>query len=253
MKALFVAVQDPITRRWSPVGRLSLANGMYEFAYTKGVKEISGFSSFDRMGDLSRKYYSKDLFPIFNNRILPKSRPEHQEYLGWLGLTEDSHNALLELQRTAGSRATDNIELIPYPEPNSAGEFEIYFFARGLSHMPESAQKMASALKVGDPLYLMKDVQNSIDETALLMRTREPISAIGYVPKYYSHDLCEILRLSGPKSADVTVERVNFPAPLQYRVLCKVIAKWPTNFVPCNLAAFAEYVEQKKEDLVEHL
>src|SRR5690242_9947223 len=116
MKALFLAQQDPETRHWSPVGRLTLDDSGYKFVYTKGVKDITHFAPFGRMSDLDRPYVSKALFPIFTNRLLPKSRPEYSEYLTWLGLTEQSHTVLVELERTSGVRATDNFELIPMPQ-----------------------------------------------------------------------------------------------------------------------------------------
>jgi hypothetical protein len=240
-KALFVALQDPATRRWSPVGRLSRNEDVYEFLYTNGAKEIAGFVPFDRMSDLSKAYYSKDLFPIFSNRVLPKTRPEHREYLAWLGLNEQSNDEFLELQRTAGARATDNIELIPYPEPNQEGKFEAYFFARGLSHMPAWSQVRAHELTAGDRLFLMGDLQNEFDQAALLMRTGDPISVVGYVPKYYSTDLREILSSRGASAVAVTVERVNKDAPMQYRVLCKALADWPSEYTPCAAESFAPY------------
>jgi hypothetical protein len=243
MNALFLALQDSETRRWAPVGRLTKDAKGYQFVYTKGVNELSNFSPFSRMTDLSRAYVAPDLFPIFNNRLLPKSRPEYRDYLSWLGLTEESHTALEELERTAGVRATDNFELIPMPAPSAAGRYEAYVFVRGVSHLPTASQERANSLSVGDQLFAMADLQNPHDGTALLLRTGDPISVIGYVPKFYSHDLSEIITKSSPSEVKITVERVNPQAPAQYRVLCKISAAWPEGFVPCSIGAFEPYVE----------
>ena len=81
MKALFIAWQDSKTRSWSPVGRLTRESGLYHFVYTRGAEKVSNFRPFGRMQDLHKVYQSKELFPIFANRILAKSRPEYQDYL----------------------------------------------------------------------------------------------------------------------------------------------------------------------------
>lgn len=135
MKALFIAWQDKTTRRWAPVGRLSREDGVYRFVYTRGAEETPHFRPFGRMLDLHKSYKSEELFPIFANRILAKNRPEYRDYLQWLGLAEAQYDALEELSRTGGLRATDSLELFPCPEPTEGKTFEVYFFCRGLRHL----------------------------------------------------------------------------------------------------------------------
>lgn len=81
MKALYVTWQDPDTRQWYPVGRLIHKDGSYEFTYTRGAKVSKKFVPFGRMLDLDVAYLSNELFPLFANRMLPKSRPEYSDYL----------------------------------------------------------------------------------------------------------------------------------------------------------------------------
>lgn len=239
MKALFIAWQDTKTRRWAPVGRLTREGSLYLFVYTRGAEEMPNFRPFGPMQDLHKAYRSEELFPIFANRILAKNRPEYQDYLKWLGLSEARYDALDELARTGGLRATDALELFPCPEPTDGKNYEVYFFSRGLRHMHAENQKRARQLKSGERLYLMQDLQNFHDSMALLMRTGDPITLVGYAPRYYSAEFTQLIKAAGhPDQVKVTVEQVNADAPIQYRVLCKLSSPWPANFSPCAKREF---------------
>ncbi|WP_295392108.1 HIRAN domain-containing protein [uncultured Thiodictyon sp.] len=234
MKALFVAVQDHDSRCWAPVARLTRENGSYRFVYTEGARDLPGFTPFGRMTNLESQYISNELFPLFANRVLPKSRPEYRDYLNWLGLSAADHDALDELARTGGLRATDTIELIPYPEATADRCYVVYFFGRGLRHLAAENQARIGSLDVGERLHLLHDLQNPIDCMALMLRTGDPVSIVGYVPRYYAADWTRLIQLAGAEAVMVTVERVNQDAPMQYRLLCKLSAPWPAAFSPCK-------------------
>ncbi len=238
MKALFVAYQDTVSRTWTPVARLTHDGQFYHFVYTRGAKNLPNFVPFGRMNELDAEYVSEQIFPLFANRLLPKSRPEYQDYLNWLGLDSVGHDALEELGRTGGLRATDSLELIPYPEPTSANRYEVYFFCRDLRHMTADSQARSLALVKGEQLYLTKDIQNVSDGMALILRTGEPVTLIGYVPRYYSAEFSRLIDLVGAGAPKVTVEKVNADAPIQYRVLCKFSAPWPAQFQPCESGSY---------------
>lgn len=245
MRALFVAYQDVDTRSWTPVGQLTRDAGYYRFVYTKGA-ERPEFRTFGRMDDIKARYVSEKIFPLFSNRLLPKSRPEYAEYLRWMGLTVAEHNELEELARTGGQRATDSLELIPYPEPTLDNRYEVFFFCRGLRHLPEYAQKRTLQLQAGERLYLLKDVQNNYDRFALMLRTDDPVITIGHVPKYYTEDFSKLMDLLGDtNNVQVTVERVNPEAPTRYRLLCKLSAPWPEDFLPCSSEEFTSLYAEK--------
>ena len=238
MKALFVAWQDSERREWTPVGRLTLEDGSYRFVYTQGAKKLKEFKPVGVMQDLYKMYKSDELFPIFANRVLAKNRPEYNDYLQWLGLAESSYSALEELARTGGLRATDSLELFPCPRPTSDNYYEVYFFCRGIRHLHPENEMRACELRPGEDLYLMQDLQNSYDVTALLMRTNDPITLAGYAPRYYSADFTKLIAVLGPNKVRVTVEKVNLKAPIQYRVLCKLSSPWPKDFSPCSTDEF---------------
>jgi hypothetical protein len=234
MNTIFVTWQDPKSRCWAPVGRLSKENHEFNYVYTQGALEAPNFRPFGRMQDLYAVYKSKELFPLFANRVLPKSRPEYKEYMYWLGLNEYNYNEMEELSRTSGLRATDSIELFPCPTETEDENYEVYFFSRGLRHMYKENQERAKTLKAGEQLFLMQDLQNEYDEMALLLRTGDPVSLVGYVPRYFSTEFTKLLNTNGQENVKVAVDRVNPDAPLQYRVLCKFKTHWPPNFSPCS-------------------
>lgn len=238
MKALFLAVQEPSTRQWAPVARVVRDSGVYKLSYTLGALDLPEFRGFGRMHDLKREYVSEELFPLLQNRVLPKSRPEHKHYLEWLGLSLNEHDALDELARTGGLRATDSIELIPCPEPNEENYYQAHFFARGNRYLPAEAQARLNGLQPGDRLFIMKDVQNAHDHNALALRTNDPISIVGYAPRYYAEDFARLADLGNVSDVIVTVDRVNPSAPIPYRLLCKIEAPWPSFFSACASEKF---------------
>lgn len=233
MKALFVAWQEPESRRWLPVGRLTFENGQYKFVYTRGAKEAKDFMPFGRMVDLESAYVSDVLFPLFSNRVLPKSRPEYGDYLRWLGLSGSEDQ--LEVLARSGTRATDTLEMIPCPEPTVDKNYEVYFFSHGVRHLKAEDQTNISKLRQGDRLYLMRDQQNEHDPMALLMRTGDPIFCVGYCPRFYSGDFSRLLTSVGAENVHVSVEQINPDAPAQLRLLCKLVAPWPAEFSACAM------------------
>jgi hypothetical protein len=239
MKSLFVAWQNINSRKWAPVGRLTHENGLYRFVYTRGAENEPDFKPFGPMQDLHQAYKSDELFPIFANRILAKNRPEYSEYLQWLGMSESKYDELEELGRTGGLRATDSLELFPCPEPTAAKQYEVYFFCRGLRHLHTENQERARHLKIGERLYLMQDLQNDQDSMALLMRTCDPITLVGYAPRYYAAEFTQLIKSTDTEQVRITVEQVNVDAPIQYRVLCKLTSPWPLNFVPFSRSEFS--------------
>lgn len=238
MTKLYVTWQDPDTRLWHPVGRLSHNQGTYEFAYTRGAKASSKFVPFGRMLDLGVVYLSNELFPLFANRLLPKSRPEYRDYLKWLGLNERKADEMEMLARSGGQRATDTLEIVPCPEPSAENRYEVYFFSHGLRHMSEKDQARATTLQAGERLFVMQDRQNKSDAMALLLRTDDPMSMVGYVPRYYSAEFSTVMDRVGPDNVRVMVDRVNADAPSNFRLLCKLESPWPNGFAPCAQGEF---------------
>ena len=238
MKVLFVAWQDPVDRHWRPVGRLSFAGNQFTFVYTKGAKTAENFVPFGRMSNLDDVYISRELFPFFSNRLLSKSRPEYKEYLEWLNIPVGKDDPLALLARTGGIRGTDSILIFPCPEPSPDGKYFVHFFSQGLRYLPENALASVGSLQPGTQLFLLLDVQNEVDELAIVLRTDKPPIFVGYVPRYFAADFRSLLFSSSRKSVKVLVERVNHSAPVQLRLLCSISADWPKDFDPCSSDLF---------------
>jgi len=241
-KELFLSWQSSKTREWFPVARLSKIGEEFSFRYTKGAKEakasgfvgLAGFSSFDKL------YLSNTIFPVLQNRIMNKSRPDRDEYLSWLGLDSETHSDFEELARTGGVKATDNLQLYPIPEPKN-GLYQFQFFVHGISHLPENYKDRTYRLQPDDSLFLMPDVQNQQSKDAISLRTEDPVELVGYVPKFFTQDFIALFR-ANPNQFNIKVKKLNVDAPEQFALLCELTAPWPDDFKPLNNASFKALV-----------
>lgn len=238
MNALLVASRsaDPSKVGWSPIGRLEFDQGTYRFVYTKGSRAAVGFTPFSGMEDLEQIYESNELFPVFANRLLPKSRPEYEAYLQWSGF-DPAHppDPLAILGVTEGIRRTDMIEVFPCPVPDATGCYLNKFFMHGLRYMPEAAKARVLNLKEGERLYPMWDGCNPADYSAVALRTAtDDRMMIGYFPRYLAQDALTLFQHCDPEFIKILVQRVNPNAPLQQRLLCRMHACWPDGFQPCS-------------------
>lgn len=246
MRTLFIAWQDPQTRGWFPVGKLTFEGGYYRFVYTKGAEASRNFLPFGVMRDLTAVYRAKDLFPLFANRVISKKRPEYNRLLTWLDLGSERADPLVLLGRTEGIRETDSLTVFECPSRNEEGRYEAKFFSHGLGYLPQDAVKRITSLSPGERLYVLLDPQNPHDRFAIALRTDDPATIVGYCPRYISHDFHEVLH-NNLASVRVVVKRVNADAPIQLRLLCDLTAEWPEHFEPCSSEYFEELASETRE------
>lgn len=230
---LFVSWQDPVSRLWHVVGRLTRARGEYRFTYTRGAKASRFFVPFGQMAQLDTEYRSRELLPLFSNRVLPKSRPDYDEYLQWLELSPLDADPLVVLGRTGGLKTTDSLSMYPVPKPDIEGNYRVLFFCHGLRHVAEPALQRILQLQRGDRLYPMLDVQNANDHHAIALRSDAPAALLGYCPRFFVRDFATLARVT-KDAASISVIRVNNDAPIQLRLLCEFRSLWPDNFSPCE-------------------
>ncbi|MER9739673.1 MULTISPECIES: HIRAN domain-containing protein [unclassified Mesorhizobium] len=230
----FINWQDPVTRRWYPVAKLQRAYGQYIFAYTFGALHSPNFSPFAGLTDRNAVYISSELFPIFANRVMNERRPEFGQYARWSGIHVDqSADPLLLMARMGGERATDTLEVHPVPELSPKGHYETVFFCHGMRHVLEQAQARTLALRPGEHLFPMLDMQNPFDPNAIALRSSDPAAMIGYCPRYLVGDLKK-LAAATQNSVRLSVRQVNADAPVQFRLLCELVSWWPPGFTPCD-------------------
>lgn len=230
METIFLTWRSQKNQKWYPIGLLN--NGdMFRFRYTQGVLEANkecGFRPFECFPSFTDTYYSKNLFPLFENRLPSKNRNDYETYLEYLNLDGNMDDPITILGRSGGQRQTDYCELFTPPQPDNDGKFHSHFFARGLSHFAESTVERINQLREKESLELMHDFQNDYDPNAFLIRTEDQIN-LGFVPRYLGRDLINIKNFQ--EEISLSVERVNKePAPTQFRLLCSLTANWPAGY-----------------------
>jgi HIRAN domain len=228
---LYLAWRQP-EFRWWPIGRLEHQDdGLYVFRYTGGAEaaaEEAGFQPLLSFPDLHTTYVSRELFPLFRNRLMAEDRERFTDFANWLGLPGETDPMVL-LGRSGGRRETDMFEVFSAPEPNTEGRYRMSFFVHGLSYRPDQAKALALELTPGEPLILEPDPGNPVHSRALRILARNG-QHIGFAPRYLCDDL---VTLQAAGEAVLQVQAVNSPpAPMQFRVLATVDAPWPDGFLP---------------------
>lgn len=237
MTTLYLAWRQP-DRRWWPVGRLAREGSEYVFSYTKGAVSAAagGFRPLLSFPDLNEVYVSGNLFPVFANRLPPRSRPDYEDFIRWLDVGPTEGDPMVLLARSGGRRETDMFEVFPVPEPkpNSLGRYESAFFVHGLRHRGPAAEEEARCLSPGDPVVLEPEPENPEDPRALRVLTVVRGTHLGFVPRYLCDDI-HSLREACQNDLQARVRRVNPPpTPAQFRVLCSLDAPWPAGFRPLS-------------------
>jgi HIRAN domain len=254
MNTLFLAWQDPISRSWFPIGKLTYDDQRYHFGYIHGAllaQQQANFRPLLAFPNLNQSYSSIELFSPFANRLLNRSRPEYPEFIDWLNLTSESHgdpysiDPITLLGRSGGKRVTDHFEVFPFPKLSTAGEYEIYFFTHGLRHFPTHSQQRATECTVGEELLLVHDMQNQHDASALMLQTFDR-HTLGFCPRYLAKDFFKLV-CTTPQAIKVVVEKVNpAPVPLQFRLLCKLTAQYEQGFQPFSSAEYQLIMPSKQ-------
>ena len=239
-RVLFVAWQDPASRRVLPVGRLIARDSAprWEYVYIQGARHAAafGFFPFPGMDRLDFVYRSDTLPPFFDNRLMQRKRPDFPQYMMRLGLPPDLHDEIPILARSEGRRATDTIEVFGLPTYDAEREkYRFMFFARGVRHLPDAEARIES-LAPEDQLDLERDAKNPVDRLAIQVH-RGGGGVVGFVPNTLVEDVHE-LETRGSSIA-VFVQLVNpIPAPVQVRLLCRLEASCVDGYVPFASARY---------------
>jgi hypothetical protein len=243
-RRLIVNWQNETTRELMPVAELVATKTnegeRFEFGYLEGVRAAlqQGFQPFLAFPHIDRRYAGSALFPFFQNRVLPTTRPDYLEYVAALGLDRETANVVDLLGRSEGRRHTDRIEtvLAAQRDPES-GRYVTRFLARGVRHVP-GAEGAILRLKEGDVLTAILDPANPKNPRARELRFEDEV--IGFVPNYLLPDVDALD--SGEAGPTFTVERINPPPhPTHHRILVRLDAQWPEGFEPFQAEPFQRY------------
>lgn len=223
-RVLFVAWQNPATRRFFTVGRLldRVAAPRWEFVYVRGATAATshGFRPFIGLDSTDVVYESDDLPPFFANRLMPKNRPDFPEFLHHLGLPAAGVEEVPILARSEGRRAAEDVELFGLPTfDDELGVYRFYFFLRGVRHV-QGAEALIARLKPKEQLLLAPDAANPVDQLAVQVQEGKG-ARIGWVPATLVEDLDRLRQAGSALSA--FAEQINpAPAPVQLRLLCRL-------------------------------
>jgi len=242
-RRLFVSWRDP-SGSIHPIGLLvrhSDPGGgeRFVFAYLKMAELLPQFTSLPGLPDLHRRYESSVLFPVFANRIMPRSRPDFDLLAHRVDMTSDA-DPFEVMARSGGLRQTDRIEVFSGPIRTSDGRSRCLFFARGIRHI-DGAAEAVDGLEPGDRLILADDGTNSHNPRAVLLRVSDG-HTVGYVPDYLVEHIHELRDLNDDDPV-VTVEHVNDARTAPHlRLLCCLDAPWPPGYEPFSDARFRPLV-----------
>lgn len=218
-----------------PVGMLTrrIVRGeqSFEFVYLKLAEQQDHFEPLPGLPDLHRRYESRQLFPVFANRQMPRERPDYDAFVQQLDLTTEA-DPFEVLARSEGRRATDRIEVFAAPVRSEDGELAALFFARGVRHI-DGASHAIDELADGDALELVSEPTNPVNPCALLFSSRTGRS-VGYAPDYLLDTIHDLLEHDHAE-VRVLVEHVNPPTSAPHmRLLCRLQAPWPEGYQPLS-------------------
>lgn len=199
-KELWLIWKEPISRRRYTVGTLVKHTNAYTFRYNEAVvREVQqlGFDFFPGFEKIEKVYNNKELFTSILNRLPNPTRKDYEEVLKSYGLNKNS--SLIEiLETTKGRLLTDNYEFV-----SAFNKEKIEFDLAGTRHCKDF-EKCRNTLKVGDKLILELERNNRYDENAIVVLfDEEKRYKIGYVPRYYSKQLSELLKKNVKYNAEI--------------------------------------------------
>ena len=177
---------------------------------------------------MHRVYENACLFPVFRNRLMPRSRSDYGDYVSELALDVDT-DPYEVLIRSEGRRATDRVEVFAHPERTPEGVLTTLFFVRGIRHL-DGAAAAVDDVQPGEMLELEDDPGNPVNRRAVLVGTRAG-RRLGWTPDCLVDMLHELRDLDSP--VEVTAEHVNpETSPPHMRLLCRLRAPWPEGYEP---------------------
>jgi len=231
MSSIYILWQDQITKLWHPVAKLVRENDLYRLNYTKGATASKGFLPFPQMEELDRIYESDEIFPFFNNRILPKSRPEFKSIIGWLDLNTEFFDPLEYLGVTSGQRKTDNYRILKVPELVD-GKYTFNFLISGVQYLDDKSKSVISNLGQGSELEYFFETDNEIDQNAIKLLDKITGTFVGYCPRYLVSDFKVLLGKNSNHLSNFKVKKLNLDAPASYRLVCTFESEIHDKYIP---------------------
>jgi len=207
-KELWLIWKQPHSRRRYIIGILSCYVDEYGFEYKYPEFEEAknnGFDFFPGFEEPSEKYKSKEMFANISTRLPNVNRPDYLELIKNYGLESNSTKWEI-LEKTKGRLLTDSYEFIPAFDQN-----KIDFDLAGTKYCKDV---QSCNLNIDDDLKLELDPKNAQDKNAIKVICEKNGTKyhLGYVPRYYTSQMAELLRNGAPYCAKI--QSLNFDSPL---------------------------------------
>lgn len=209
-KEMWLIWKQPESRRRYKIGILDYDNSKYTFRYVDPeLKEAAkvGFKYFPGFENIQQIYESSEMFANIETRLPNTSRADYLEILNLYNLEVNSSKMEI-LKATKGRLLTDNYEFVPAFDSNKV-EFDV----AGTRHCPD-VKKCQNLLKINDKLTLELEQNNEFDSYAIkvIFTKNGNKYHLGYVPRYYSSYLAELLEKNIEYSA--LIQSLNFESEL---------------------------------------
>jgi len=210
-REMWLIWKNPETRRRYKIGILMYEKDKYIFSYVNpelGCAIESGFTFFPGFDNTYKIYESNKLFANIKTRLPNPKRPDYLEILNSYNLEKDSTEIEI-LKATKGRLITDNYEFVPSFDSNKV-EFDV----AGTRHCPD-IKKCKDIIRVNDKLLLELEPENEYDEYAIkvILSKNGKKYHLGYVPRYYSKELSELLNNQITYSA--MIQSLNFESKIR--------------------------------------
>lgn len=191
-KEMWLIWKHPESRRRYKVGTLVYEDDTYTFQYVNPELDDAlkvGFHYFPGFEDLHKVYTASQLFANIETRLPNSSRKDYLELLNLYNL-ERNCTKLEILKATKGRLITDNYEFVAAFDSS-----KIEFDVAGVRHYLNKEQ-CQNLLELNDKLLLELDPVNQYDDYAIKVICSKNGNRyhLGYVPRYYSKELANLLQ-----------------------------------------------------------
>jgi len=144
------------------------------------------------------------------------------------GPNKEEADPISILSVSGGVRVTDKLQTFPKVEPDSDGNFHLRFFAHGLRYLNKDSQTAAKALKAGDKLRIMVEVNNPATRLAVTLHNQDYVM-VGWAPRYLVDDLVKCI--PNAPEIEACVAKVNRGhAPLNQSLLVEYSGRAPEDY-----------------------
>jgi hypothetical protein len=189
---LILMWSNPSSKENCKIGILSKQDDGYSFYYLKEnvIRAYDdGFTLLAGFPDLDRRYFSQNLFSVFERRIPNKKRKDFRSVVERFELLDVEDLNWEYLRITKGRLATDRLfflEPIQIIKNMIVVEFEI----AGWNYL-ENKEEVIEKLSVGQCLELLLEPTNPVDPCAVVLTIADDRSTkLGYIPKPYNEYIC---------------------------------------------------------------